>query len=135
MRVNLSENMAGIDLWKMITSAPAAIINAVTQGPTGKAVSAASTVIKTIQDSPIDDVAKEVIETGAAPVLQLVIPDTVSKKTTVSVPQIEAPKYETLVVPGYKKTETGEIVKESSIAEDLISMIPLSGLALFAFLL
>lgn len=49
-------------------------------------------------------------------------------------PQIEAPQYEPLVVPGYTKTETGEIVKEVNL-KDFVSLIPLSGLAWLAFAL
>lgn len=58
----------------------------------------------------------------------------VEKAMQITVPQVEAPQYEPLVVPGYTKTETGEIVKEVNL-KDFISLIPLSGLAWLAFAL
>ena len=54
--------------------------------------------------------------------------------TKVMLPQVEAPKMQKLVVPGYKQTETGEIVKEVNL-KDFVSLIPLSGLAWLALAL
>jgi hypothetical protein len=52
----------------------------------------------------------------------------------ITAPEIKAQKYQTLIVPGYTKTETGEIVKEVSL-KDFIPLISLSGLAWLAFAL
>lgn len=52
----------------------------------------------------------------------------------ITAPEIKARKYQTLIVPGYTKTETGEIVKEVNL-KDFISLIPIFGLVWLAFAL
>ena len=52
----------------------------------------------------------------------------------ITAPEIKVQKYQTLIVPGYTKTETGEIVKEVNL-KDFVSLIPLFGLAWMAFAL
>lgn len=83
--------------------------------------------------STVPVVVKKALEVPIA-VSSPLITTAVQKATQVTVPQIEAPQAETLVVPGYTKTESGEIVKEVNL-KDWLSLIPLSALGYLAFAL